>query len=31
MIKRNIKLDIIDGISCLPWDKRLWFKPKYIK
>lgn len=31
MIKRNIKLDIIDGISCLPWYKRLWFKPEYIK
>ena len=31
MTKRNIKLDIIDGISCLPWYKRLWFKPEYIK
>lgn len=31
MIKRDIKLDIIDGISCLPWYKRLWFKPEYIK
>ena len=31
MIERNIKEYIIDKISCLPWYKRLWFKPKYIK
>lgn len=31
MIERNIKEYIIDKISCLPWYKRLWFKPEYIK
>lgn len=31
MIERNTKLDILSIISCLPWYKRLWFKPEYIK
>lgn len=31
IIERNMKEYITDKISCLPWYKRLWFKPEYIK
>lgn len=31
VIERNIKEDALFRVSLLPWYKRLWFKPEYIK